>query len=299
MADATPYRLGIDLGGSSIKAVAVSEDGTLIRSANIPFEDRDKEWAHKIKALAQDFSERLGEPFGIGISAPGLAARNARSIAHMPGRLEGLEGLDWTDWLGSAGEIPVLNDAHAALLGEAWIGAAAGLKNVFLLTLGTGVGGAAMVDGRLLKGHLGRAGHLGHISLDFNASLDDVNTPGSLESWIGNKTIAIRSDNGFATTHDLVSSHLSGNAQATEIWLRSIKVLAAGIASLVNVLDPEAVILGGGIARSGPALFEPLEKELDRVEWRPGSFRIQLRPATLGELAGAFGAAKNAIDEAG
>jgi glucokinase len=295
MASNGSYHLGIDLGGSSVKAAAVRADGTLIRSANVPFEDRDMAWANTIETLIHTFSSELGSPAGIGISAPGLASRDGRSIAYMPGRLIGLEGLDWSKRLGTRFPIPVLNDAHAALLGEVWVGAAAGLQNVILLTLGTGVGGAAMVDGRLLKGHLGRAGHLGHISVDFEGPLDDVNTPGSLESWIGNKTILQRSRNRFKTTHELVERFQNGDKEATAIWLRSVKALAAGIASLVNAFDPEAVILGGGIARSGDSLFLPLAKELDRFEWRPGNSRIKLLPAILNELAGAFGAAKNSI----
>jgi glucokinase len=298
MASNPPHHIGIDLGGSSIKAVAVTDNGELIRSANVAFEDRDMEWAAKIEETVAAFQAGLGDPSGIGLSAPGLAARDERSISHMPGRLSGLEGLDWTRRLGTSFPVPVLNDAHAALLGEAWIGAAAGLQNVFMLTLGTGVGGAAIVDGHLLKGRLGRAGHLGHITVDFDGDLDDVNTPGSLESLIGNKTILRRSGGEFQTTHELVARHLAGDDLATEIWYRSLRALAAGIASLVNVLDPEAVILGGGIAKSGPALFKPLQLELDRVEWRPGGSKVRLLAANLGELAGAYGAARNSMKDA-
>src|SRR5207249_12254403 len=141
-------------------------------------------------ALVGEFRSEHGNPSaGIGVSAPGLAARDERSIAVMPGRLSGLEGLDWTRFLDSPKPVPVLNDAHAALMGEAWLGAARGFRNVILLTLGTGVGGAAMVDGRLLRGHLGRAGHLGHVCLDPAGPPDCAGTPGSLEVAIGNGTL--------------------------------------------------------------------------------------------------------------
>jgi glucokinase len=151
------------------------------------------------------------------------------------------------------------------------------------------------VDGRLLRGHIGRAGHLGHTVLDFLGPLDDVNTPGSLEHEIGNKNVLARSVGRFPTTKALVTAHLSGDAEATRVWSRSIRALAAGIASLVNALDPEAVILGGGVADAGEALFGPLRDELARVEWRPGGHSVRLLHAQLGGLAGAYGAAWNAL----
>ena len=290
------YVLGLDLGGSNIKAVTVTPEGHLLAEANVPFVDRDREWAHKLRALVADFAAQHNGPArAIGIAAPGLVGRNARSVAHLPGRLIGIEGLDWTEWLGVARPIPVLNDAHAALLGERWQGAARGLQDVFLLTLGTGVGGAAVVDGRLLLGNLGRAGHLGHTVLDFLGPLDDVGTPGSLEHEIGNKNIQTRTGGRFPTTKALVSAHLAGDAEATRVWLRSVKALAAGIGSLINVLDPEAVIVGGGVADAGEALMGPLRRELERVEWRPGGAAVRLLPAQLGGLAGAYGAAWNAL----
>ncbi len=289
--------VGIDLGGSSIKAVCVTPAGGLLAEANIPFVDRDREWAAKIRNLTEDFARAHGPADSLGISAPGLASRDGRSISFMPGRLFGLEGLDWTEHLGASRRVPVLNDAHAALLGEVWQGAARGRTDVFLLTLGTGVGGAAMVDGRLLKGRLGRAGHLGHVTVDFNGEPDSVNTPGSIEGEIGNKNIRERSGGRFQTTLELVSAHQAGDPEATKLWLRSVRALAAAVASLVNVLDPEMVIVGGGIARAGEVLFGPLQADLDRFEWRPGSAGVRLVPAALGDLAGAYGAAWNALQD--
>ena len=151
------YVLGLDLGGSSIKAVAVTPAGDTLASVSEPFEDRDMQWAARMRALVERLQQERGGPAqAIGVSAPGLAARDGRSIAVMPGRLHGLVGLDWTDYLGASRPVPVLNDAHAALLGEVWLGAARGMEDVMMFTLGTGVGGAAMVDGHLLRGHIGR-----------------------------------------------------------------------------------------------------------------------------------------------
>jgi len=291
------YALGIDLGGTSIKAVAVTLEGKVLAKENRPFNPAVKlDWAETIRTVASELQcHERGAASSIGISAPGLAARDARSIAFMPERLAGLEGLVWSDYLKAPFAIPVLNDAHAALLGEVWIGAARGLQNVILLTLGTGVGGAAMVDGRLLRGHIGRAGHLGHISLDPNGVPDCTGTPGALENAIGNYTIAQRTGGRFKNTHDLIEAHKGGDEYATRVWLTSVKALAAAICSFVNILDPEAAIIGGGIARAGDALFQPLREYLNGMEWQPGGHTVKLLPAQLGEFAGAFGAASNAV----
>jgi len=206
-----------------------------------------------------------------------------------------MEGLVWSDYLGCESDVPVLNDAQAALAGEVWMGAAKGSTNVILLTLGTGVGGAAMVDGHLLKGHTGKAGHLGHISLDPDGLPDICGTPGSLEMAIGNCTIVERSDGRFATTHDLVKAVEEGDAGAARIWNQSVRALACAIGSFGNILDPEVAVIGGGIARASALLFEPLEQELRPVEWQTCGHRIRLAPAELGELAGAYGAAWNAL----
>jgi glucokinase len=212
----------------------------------------------------------------------------------MPIRLRGLEGLDWRRWLGHSTAVPVFNDAHAALMGEAWIGAARGFSNVVLLTLGTGVGGAAMVDGRLLRGHLGRAGHLGHVSLDPNGPLDIVNTPGSLEDSIGDCSLPQRTRGSFTATRDLVAAVRRRSPEAVRVWLKSIRTLAAALAGFINIFDPQVIVLGGGVANSGSTLFVPLRAELRKFEWRPGGARVRLVKAALGHYAGAVGAAQGA-----
>jgi glucokinase len=287
------YFLGIDLGGTSVKTVTVTPEGRTVSQANVPFDPAaSMDWAVKIRGIVDEARVKQGTAAArIGLSAPGLAALDGLSISRMPGRLQGLEGLNWTEFLRAAQPVRVLNDAHAALVGEAWIGAARGCKNVFMLTLGTGVGGAAIVDGRLIKGRMGRAGHLGHVCLDIDGPRDICRAPGSLEVMMGNCTVADRTKGRFETTHDLVAAHLAGDAAATEAWLLSVRALGCAISSMINVLDPEAVIIGGGIARSGRALFEPLERYVRDTEWDIGAQPVKLIPAQLGEYAGAYGAA--------
>ena len=290
--------IGIDIGGTNIKALALAEDGAVLRESLVRTQaETGANWLANVrKALADVCDGAAPADLCIGIAAPGLAAPSRESIAHMPGRLAGLEGLIWKEALQAVHAVPVLNDAQAALLGEAWLGAARGSANAILLTLGTGVGGAAIVDGRLLRGHLGRAGHLGHISLNPAGGLDVANTPGSIEDAIGDCTVAARTSGRFSATSQLVAAVRAGDADARRIWLVSIQALAAAISSFINILDPEVVVIGGGIAQAGATLFEPLQKSLDRFEWRPGGHKVRVIPAELGDRAGAFGAARAALD---
>jgi len=291
-----PYAIGIDLGGTNIKSVVVSPEGETFSKSEVTFDPAVlMDWGQKIRGIVQKVEAEHGEAAAIGLSAPGLAARDGSAIVRMPERLQGLEGLNWQQYLGFARPVPILNDAHSALLGEAWLGAARGFKDVFMLTLGTGVGGAALVDGRLLCGHIGRGGHLGHICLDPGAPPGITGMPGSLEDTIGNCTVWARTNGRFQFTRDLVEAHTAGDREASRIWLDSVRRLACAIASLINVLDPEAAIIGGGIARAGTALFDPLQEWVRQFEWAPTGTHVKILPAQLGEFAGAYGAARNAL----
>lgn len=291
---------GIDLGGTRIKGILYDLETdeelerTILSTKDGEFFDEDPAWAKAIKDLIAEWENRFEVGVAsVGIASPGLAAKDEKSISFMPGRLQGIEGLIWEEFLEFSGKARVLNDAHAALLGEVWKGSGEGKQDVVLLTIGTGVGGAAICDGRLLRGHLGRAGHFGHLSLDACGKPDICGTPGSLEDAIGDCTVKERSRGKFDRTKDLVEAYSSGNPEARAIWLKSVRSLAAGIVSLINSLDPERILLAGGVANAGNALLEPLEKYLEEMEWRPAGHQVELRIACLGEWAGATGALRH------
>ena len=293
----TGLALGIDLGGTRIKAALVDRhDGRQLHQALRPTEDGV--WQGDAPRFVQHVVELIAEletaaglqGLPIGLAAPGLAAPNGRCITWMPGRMHGLEGLDWTTRLGRP--VKVLNDAQAALLAEVAFGAAQGCRDVFLITLGTGVGGAIWSGGQLLTGATGRGGHLGHISLDWQAPRDVFQTPGSLESLLGNQSLPTRSEGRFANTLDLLTAMRAGDPAAFTLWRISVRALAAGLTSLINVLDPERILLGGGIATAaGEDLLQPLQSELDGCEWRPNGRAVPVHLASAGEWAGAQGAA--------
>lgn len=283
--------IGVDLGGTRIKAVAINEQGDILCEHYHQTNDGDdKIWKNAIKATVNAFQEKLKNTGTvIGISAPGLPNAENLAIGYMPGRLQGLENFIWSDFLETKSF--VLNDAIAAMMAEAKFGAAKNKKNVIMVTLGTGVGGGILIDGKPYQGAFQKAGHLGHFSLDSDAEQDIIGIPGSLEDAIGNCTIEKRTKGKFTSTHDLINAHRNGDGFATEVWMTSVKKLAVALASLTNILSPETIILGGGITEAGDDLFEPLEKLMAKYEWRTGGNKTEIVKAQFGDLAGAVGAA--------
>ena len=282
--------IGLDLGGTQVKGVILDTHNRILRQDSLPTEDGPG-WQENVRELLLRLRATTGIPVDrIGLSAPGLAAPDNRSIAYMPGRLQGLEGLDWGQFLGLPGT-RVLNDAHAALLAESRLGAGQGFQHLILLTLGTGVGGGLLLNGQLYQGWHNRAGHLGHQPVSGLPEQSITGTPGSLEVAIGEASLAARSQGRFGTTRELVAAYEAGDPHASQVWLESVRLLASSLAGLINAFAPEAILLGGGIAQAGPALFGPLAAFMDLYEWRPGGLRTPVLPTQLGPYAGAVGAA--------
>jgi len=291
--------IGIDLGGTKIKAVAIDEGGNTLYQCSYPTNDGDdKVWKDAIFDTVYEIKNKIHcSDAVIGISAPGLPNAHNSAIAFMPGRLQGLENFVWSDFLGNT--TYVLNDAISAMMAEARFGAARYRKNVIMITLGTGVGGAILIDGKPYQGSFNKAGHIGHIVIDSTGERDIIGIPGSLEDAIGNCTIEKRSYGKYKSTQQLVEDYRKGDSFAAEVWLTSVKKLAIGIASLTNVLSPEMIIFGGGITSAGNDLFDPLEKYLSYYEWRTNGNRAEIAKARFEEMAGAIGVACFAMEQAG
>jgi len=195
----------------------------------------------------------------------------------------------WTSFLKTT--TFVLNDAISAMMAEARFGAAKNKKNVVMLTLGTGVGGAILIEGQPYQGAFNKAGHIGHMVIDSDGEADVIGMPGSLEDAIGNCSIQKRTMGKFTSTHQLLEAFRNGDAFAADVWLTSVKKLAIGMATLTNILSPEMIILGGGITEAGNDLFEPLEQYMSQYEWRTGGNKTEIVKAQYGDLSGAVGAA--------
>jgi glucokinase len=293
-----PHAIGIDVGGTFTKLVAMTSTGDVVRRARAATNDTSP--ANMVADIREQIAmieAEVGPAAAIGVACPGLVRREADAVHWMKGRLNALEGLNWTKALERRARVPVINDGHAALNAEAWLGAGRGCRDLVMLTLGTGVGGAILADGRLLTGSTGRGGHLGHITVNATGDKDIANTPGSLEDAIGNCTVARRTGGRFTSTDALIAAHLEGDPLATKAWHASIVALAAALASIVNAVDPSRIILGGGItARAGDALFVPLRDYMNGFEWRPDGTPVEIVAAQLGDEAGAIGAAKLAME---
>jgi glucokinase len=293
----TNLAIGIDLGGTMIKAVAINETGETLQKHTRPTKDGDDSvWKNAVLNAVEEIQGKInGRGTLVGISAPGLPNDSNSAIAFMPGRLQGLENFIWTDFLKT--RTYVLNDAISAMMAEARFGAARDKKNVVMLTLGTGVGGAILIEGKPYQGAFNKAGHIGHMVIDSDGDADIIGMPGSLEDAIGNCSIEKRTAGKFSSTRQLLEAFRKGDRFAGEVWLLSVKKLAIGLASLTNILSPEMIILGGGITEAGKDLFDPLEDYIGRYEWRTGGNKTRIVKARFGELAGAVGAACFAREE--
>ena len=292
------FAIGIDLGGTRIKGTALDAEGNVLHKLYTPTFDGDGAvWKNAVAETVNELLNKInGHDSVVGISAPGLPSHDHTAIAYMPGRMQGLENFLWQEFL----QRPtyVLNDAVAALIAETISGAAKNKKHVVMLTLGTGVGGAIMIDGKPYLGAFNKAGHIGHMVINDERDRDVTGMPGSLEDCIGNCTIEKRSKGKFTSTHDLLIAYDNGDAFAKEIWLRSVRQLAIGIASITNILSPETIVLGGGIAEAGNVLLGPLNEYVEEFEWRTGGNKVEIVKAVYGDLAGTIGAASFALDKA-
>jgi len=291
------FAIGIDLGGTRIKGIAVNAEGKELYKLYMPtYDDNNALWKKAVAQTVDELVQRVnGDNSVIGISAPGLPSDDHTAIIYMPGRMQGLENFTWQEFLRKP--TYVLNDAVAALLAEATFGSAKNKKQVVMLTLGTGVGGAILIDGKPYLGAFNKAGHIGHMVINDEGDCDVTGMPGSLEECIGNCTIEKRSKGKFSSTQDMLTAYKSGDGFAREVWLKSVRQLAIGLASITNILSPELIVLGGGIAEAGDVLFEPLKQYMSEFEWRTGGNTVEIVKAVYGDFAGSVGAASFAMDK--
>lgn len=287
-----PKAIGIDLGGTRIKAVLIDEYGQIIQETITKTDDKNGSWKIGVK---QAFDQLItgNEEVSVGLSAPGIPNKNNSCIQYMPERLIGIEGFNWSDYLKK--KVFVVNDAIAAMSAEVKFGAAKGCKDAIMITIGTGVGGALFINGKIHQGAFQKAGHIGHMSINQDGEPDICGMPGSLEEAIGNYSVEKRSNGMFQSTAELIEALKFGNLDAKRIWLKSVRSLAIAIASLGNILSPEKIILAGGITNAGEILTKPLKEYMASYEWIAGGEAMKIEIAHFGEHAGALGAAAFAM----
>lgn len=294
--------IGIDLGGTNIKGVLLDEQGEVLlqtvqkTSYNTGCNPTEQPWKNVVKQMVTDLTSNSLRPVSaIGLAAPGLPNEENSAIRLLPERLNGLENFIWSDYLAQK-DVWVINDAHAALIAEAAFGVGKGVRNIVMLTLGTGVGGGLLINGELYQGNFQMAGHLGHMTLDVDRDDPGITgMPGTLENAIGDATILTRSFGRFTSTKALVEAYEKGDVFATYIWLNSVRKLALGLCSLSNLLSPDMIILGGGITKTGKSLYNPLADFMGVYAWKNVGKECPIQHAHYHDLAGAVGAAGFAL----
>jgi glucokinase len=274
--------LGIDIGGSQIRAGMVDESGAILASRTIQTPADLDSFLPSLHDAIRWLVEATAFPAGVGIGCKGTINPDSTQIEALPGALHFLEGLRLVDLVGLPLEVPVFADnaARVALAAEMVWGAARGLQNVVMLTLGTGVGGAVMAGGHLLRGHTGVAGHLGHITVDPEGAVCSCGNRGCLETVFSARAIEgeawsavhrgcassltrlFREQPQLATCRTIFQAASEGDDLAHSIVGRATHKLAAAIAGLLHVFDPEIVIVGGQVADAGADLLTPLRDEV-------------------------------------
>jgi glucokinase len=286
-----PQVLGIDLGGSAIKLGRFAQDGTCLQALSVPTpQPPTPEAVLEAMVAAIDQVDPQQQAGAIGVGTPGPADASGR-IARVAINLAGWQDVPLADWLeAKTGRPSVLaNDANCAGLGEAWLGAGRWFRNLILLTLGTGVGGAIILNGELFTGHHGTAGELGLITLNPDGPECNSGNRGSLEQYAS--VPAIRRRTGLEP-EELGALAMAGDAKALEFWQQYGRDLGVGLASLVYVLTPEAIILGGGVSASADFFFPAIQAEIEKRVLPSSRTGLQLLRAELGNQAGMVGAAK-------
>ena len=273
-----PLAIGIDIGGTTIKAAIVGVRGDLLEN----FREPSPRSTSALRDFVHSVLKTSNAPVqGIGIGCKGVIDNESSRVKSLPGDLHFLEGQLLSDVV-EAGQLTVCadNDARTALIAEVLWGAARGRRNVVLLTLGTGVGGAALVDGVIVRGAGGAAGHLGHMTVDLRGGLCICGNYGCLETHFSSRAIesdyaahlhraapaklSLDSSGQTPNTEAIFRAAAAGDESARHVLDRAFEYLAAAIVSFLHIFDPEILILGGNIAAAGPQLLIAIQDKVAR-----------------------------------
>ncbi|TMV50954.1 ROK family glucokinase [Paenibacillus mesophilus] len=304
--------IGVDLGGTSIKVGICDEQGSLLHTYEGPTGTEDgaeavlDRIAQYVRKIVSDSTYQWEQVAGVGAGIAGFLDLANGTVLLAP-------NLGWKDVavkqeLESRLGLPVAidNDANVAALGEAWSGAGAGLKNIVAFTLGTGVGGGIIVDGRIYQGFRGMAGELGHIKVvpDLEAiqcgcgQLGCVETVASATGIIRMAKDAVQrgeatslSLNETITAKDVFDAAKDGDEVAIRIVKRASYYLGKSMAAVAVVLNPQRFVIGGGVSRAGDILFDEIRKVYAQNVPEVFTQGVDIVPAKLGNNAGVVGAA--------
>lgn len=310
------YIVGIDIGGTNVKAGLVNAaTGELAFSTSIKTESEKgvDDTFDRLSNLVDEIIEKNGitknDVLGIGMGIPGPVI-NQSVVAFFanfpwPKNVNAKELLEKRTGL----HVKVDNDVNVITAGEAWLGAARGYKNVVCLALGTGVGGGILINGQLVGGFKGAGGEIGHMVVEEDGKLCGCGHKGCLETYCSATGVAREAISRLAVNKnnkiwELVGGDISkveakhvfdaakqGDAFAIDIVNYVVRYLALGLGNIINILNPEAIVIGGGVALAGDILFDALKEELKKTALGISLDGIKILPAALGNDAGVVGAA--------
>jgi glucokinase len=320
------YVLGIDVGGTNLVAGCVAEDGSRLEGL-LTEPTRAEEGAdgvvRRLLALARRSMDALAAAVpgakvaGVGVGSPGPLDTRQGIVLLTP-------NLGWVDFplrgrvsdgLGLPASLD--NDANCAVLGEHWRGAARGTRQAIGITIGTGIGGGIILDGQLYHGASDCAGEIGHTTIEMNGRRCACGNYGCLEAYASGPAIARRAveavergaesslrapmeaDPASITAQVVYEAATAGDALAREVVQDTARILGAALANLVNVFNPEVVVVCGGVTLAGESLFAPLRREVTRRAFRPAVEVCRIVPGALTGSAGVYGAARSFLDSRG
>ena len=311
--------VGVDIGGTNVVVGILPEDGSSIHGVNA---EPTKLTAGPDGALAQinrmvrkslqETTEELGsgsfEVIGVGIGAPGPLDRSSGTVIVSPNL--GWSNTPLRDLISEAVERPATleNDANCAIYGEWWRGAAKGGRVVVGLTIGTGVGGGIVIDGEIFHGASDAAGEIGHASIDTTGRRCKCGNYGCLEAYAAGPAIAARAIEGIeagartklldyvdgdltgVTAKIIAQAAIDGDHYCLDVIRETAHLLGSAVANLVNIFNPDIVVICGGVTKTGEHLLEPLRIQVVRRAFEPSVAACRIVPGALPGTAGVYGA---------
>ena len=311
--------VGVDLGGTNIVTGAVAADGSSIHGlqyADTPVRegpdaviDLISRMVERTVAETRNELGREADILGLGIGSPGPLDTSRGVVITTPNL--GWRNVPLRDRLAARTGLRATldNDANCAVLGEYWLGAARGARIAIGLTIGTGIGGGIVIDGRLFHGASDVAGEFGHTTIALAGRRCNCGNYGCLEAYASGPAIAARAvesievgaeslltemvadDLTKITARTVNEAALQGDPLALEVVRDTARHLGAGIANFMNIFNPDVVVVSGGVTRAGENLFGPLRDEINRRAFKPAVDSCSVRPGELNEHAGVYGAA--------
>jgi len=299
--------LAIDLGGTEVKLGWLDRQGNIHdrASASVSFDGYRTPLQHTVLQEARAFAADRSEPLeGVAVSACGQVDVRTGTVIGTNGKIPGYEGAPLKAMMEEAFGVPAwaLNDANAAMLGEWFTGRARGLRDVVMITLGTGVGGGVISGGRLLGGCRGIGGELGHFTLRQDGPPCPCGKRGCFEHYAS--TTALVQKCGEASGRTGLNGRIifqevrDGNELFGQILNEWIRDIAAGLTGLVHLFNPEMILLGGGVSRQEELLIAPLRQQVLAGCMPRFSEGLRVESAELGNDAGLVGAVRFWLDHA-